>query len=226
MNTQISRFLDIRIVLVVGVILLAGTAWYAGPLGGSNVGNHMGMMEGQMVESGATMSPGQHERGEGGTACCTGMMESMSNMHRSMHAMMHGEASRQTGGTTDDGVSDDVDLEAQTEQWLGRTAGFETIDDRTGESEVVVEVGGGSGLTYAPAAVRVDPGTTIRWVWTGRGGLHDVAFVSAEISTSLHGEQGAEYTYTFAEPGEYRYECTPHAPVGMRGVVIVEENGR
>lgn len=224
-NTQIPKFLSIRIVLAVGVILLAGTAWYAGPLGGSNVGNHMGMMEGQMVESGATMSPDQHDEGEGGTACCTGMMGSMSKMHRSMHAKMHGEASRQTAGATGDGVSEDLNLEAQTKEWLEGTRRFETIEDRTGEREVVVKVGAGNGLTYAPAAVRVDPGTTIRWEWTGNGGLHDVAFVNAEINTSLHGEQGAEYTYTFAEPGEYRYQCTPHASVGMRGVVIVEGNG-
>lgn len=222
MNTQIARFLDIRLLLVLGVILLVGTAWYAGPLSSSNVGSHMGRMGGPMAGSETTVSPDQQYEGEGGAACCTGMMGSMADMHGSMHARMHGEAPGQTAGATGDAVFDGLDLEAQTEQWLGRTAGFETIEDRTGESEVVVKVGAGNGLTYAPAAIRVDPGTTIRWEWTGRGGRHDVAFVNADVRGSLRSKPGAEYTHSFAEPGEYRYECTPHAPAGMRGVVIVE----
>lgn len=219
MNTQIAGFLDIRLLLVLGVVLLVGGAWYGGPLGPSNVGDHMGMMGDNMH---ATSE--QQVDGEEGTACCRGMRGSMESMHRSMHARMHGGAPDQMNGGADDGVFDELDLKAQTEQWLEGTRGFESVEDRTGESEVVVEVGAGNGLTYTPAAVRVDPGTTIRWKWTGNGGLHDVAFVNTDVSTSLRGEQGAKYTYTFAEPGEYRYECTPHAPVGMRGVVIVEES--
>jgi halocyanin-like protein len=141
-----------------------------------------------------------------------------------MRGTMHGDGPARTDGTVDEAVADDLNLDAKTKEWLEGTRGFETIEDRAGEREVVVEVGGGNGLTYAPAAIRVDPGTTIRWVWTGNGGLHDVAFVNTDVSASLRGEQGAEYTYTFTEPGEYRYECTPHASVGMRGVVIVEES--
>lgn len=219
MNTQMTGFLDVRLLLVLGVVLLVGAAWYGGPLSPSNVGTHVGMMGGNMH---ATSE--QQFDGEGGAPCCRGMRGSMDNMHRSMRARMHGGVPRQTDGALDDRVSEELNLDVQTEQWLGGTRGFETIADRTGESAVVVEVGAGNGLTYASAAVRVDPGTTIRWEWTGNGGLHDVAFANKDVTASLRGEQGDTFVQTFAEPGEYRYECTPHASVGMRGVVIVEEN--
>lgn len=145
-------------------------------------------------------------------------------MQTTMEDVMQGEAPGDADAAADKQMSGNLDLEAQTEEWLGAARGFETIEDRTGESEVVVDVGAGTGLSYAPAAVRVDPGTTIRWRWTGNGGLHDVAFMDTDVSTPLRGEQGETFTYTFSEPGEYRYECTPHAAVGMRGVVIVEQS--
>ncbi|MFB6231491.1 MAG: halocyanin domain-containing protein [Salinibacter sp.] len=198
MNTLLAGFSDIRILLALGAALLIGGAWYSGAAAPFDTGPHMGMRG----QSG----------GQEASNCC------------SMHGAMHGNGPARTNGTVDEAVADDLNLGAQTREWLEGTRGFETIEDRTGEREVVVKVGAGNGLTYAPEAVRVDPGTTIRWVWTGNGGSHDVAFVNTDVSASLRGEQGAEYTYTFTEPGEYRYECTPHASVGMRGMVIVEES--
>lgn len=198
MNALLAGFSDVRILLALGAGLLIGTAWYSGAAPPFEAGPRMSMM-GQ--------SGGQE-------------MSSRCPMHRNMH----GNAPRQMYGAVDEGVADDLNLDAQTTEWLEGTRGFETIEDRTGEREVVVKVGAGTGLTYAPAAVRVGPGTTIRWEWTGNGGLHDVAFTNRDVSASLRGEQGETFTQAFTEPGEYRYECTPHASVGMRGVVIVEEN--
>lgn len=198
MNTLLAGLSDIRILLALGAGLLIGGAWYSGAATPFDTGPH----EGMMGQSG----------GEETSNCCP------------MHETMHGDAPARTGGAVNEAVADDVNLDTQTKKWLEGTRGFEAIEDRTGEREVVVKVGAGNGLTYVPAAVRVDPGTTIRWEWTGNGGLHDVAFVNTDVSGSLRGEQGETFTHTFTEPGEYRYECTPHASVGMRGVVIVEEN--
>ena len=86
---------------------------------------------------------------------------------------------------------------------------------------MVIEVGAGDGLRYTSAAVRVDPGTTVGWRWTGEGGLHDVAFVNTDVRFALRREEGATFGHTFDAPGAYRYECTPHSGVGMRGAVIV-----
>jgi len=78
--------------------------------------------------------------------------------------------------------------------------GVERLQDRTGEGEVVVEVGAGDGLQYAPAAIHVDSGTTVRWCSTGQGGLHDVSVLNADVSTALRGGAGAEFGYTFDAP--------------------------
>ena len=174
------------------------------------MGGRMGSMHGQMGAM-REMDPEQ-------------MRDLCRTMHEAMRTAMHGDAVEpedDSGEAAFEGLS----LSGETRQWLQGARGFETVEDRTGEDEVVVEVGAGSGLQYGPAAVQVDPGTTVRWRWTGQGGLHDVAFANAEISTSLKGEEGATFVHTFTEPGEYRYECTPHSGIGMRGTVIVAENG-
>ncbi len=154
--------------------------------------------------------------------------EQMRSLCRTMQetmraAMDKGEAVPENEGAGEadfEGLS----LTDETKRWLRGARGFDAVEDRTGQDEVVIEVGAGDGLQYGPAAVRVDPGTAVRWRWTGRGGLHDVAFANADVRTSLRGEEGAEFSHTFDAPGEYRYECTPHAGVGMRGIVIVAEN--
>jgi halocyanin-like protein len=155
------------------------------------------------------------------------MRQLCQTMHETMQAAMHGAAPPPTTSTdadslTDDGNRDETGLRPATAEWLRGTRGGGTIVDRTGDETVVVEVGAGDGFQYAPAAVRVDPGTTVQWRWTGRGGLHDVAFRNANVRTSLRSEEGATFSYTFDTSGEYRYECTPHSGLGMRGVVIVE----
>jgi halocyanin-like protein len=100
-----------------------------------------------------------------------------------------------------------------------------TIADRTGRGEVAVEVGAtgnGGGFAFGPAAIRVDPGTTVVWEWIGQGGLHNVV---AEDGTFDSGESvaGAEETfeYTFDGAGTYLYFCTPHKALGMKGAVEV-----
>lgn len=287
MSTQRTGVSGTRILLILGVVLLVGAAWFGGRMTAPPGGGHMsGMMH---AERSAGPSDAPFD-GEEGAARCRAMMRSVGDMQRSMHSMMQrhrgGQATpdsgnrrsgmggdrmesrmRPGGGSMDeqggrmgmegmsteemrrlcqtmqatmqdvmqgsapsgaDGSSDgsaigELDLESPTEQWLGQTRGFDQVDDHTGESEVVIDVGAGTGLSYAPAAVRVNPGTTVRWRWTGQGGLHDVAFANADVSTSLRSEQGETFTHTFDEPGEYRYKCTPHAAVGMKGVVIVEK---
>lgn len=183
------------LVLSIGVVLVVG--WYGARHSATAFFPFTDMMHGDMMGSG---------------------------MHGTMHAVMHGGEANLPGGEIDDEVFEGLALEEQTEQWLRGTRGFENLVDRRTVSEVVVDVGAGDGLQYAPAAIRIAPGTTVRWRWTGQGGLHDVSFKNVDLKARLRGEEGAEFTSTFDEPGEYRYECTPHAGIGMRGVVVVSEN--
>ena len=103
--------------------------------------------------------------------------------------------------------------------------------DMTGQDEAVVEVGAGpSGFKFDPADIRIDPGTTVVWTWTGRGSQHNVVESDGEeilddpaFESELTAEEGFEFTYTFDEPGTYDYVCSVHLAQDMVGSVEVVE---
>jgi halocyanin-like protein len=96
------------------------------------------------------------------------------------------------------------------------------VADRRGETEPTVVVGQGtdSNFAYDPAAIRVDPGTTVAWEWSGDGGGHSVTHAGSEFTSAV--QTTGSFTHTFAEAGVYRYYCKPHTTLGMKGVVVVE----
>jgi len=97
--------------------------------------------------------------------------------------------------------------------------------DRTGEATVAVAVGADGGFSYAPAHVRVDVGTTVRWEWTGNGGGHNVYAVDGSFESELVAEEGHTFAREFEASGIYEYVCTPHQTRGMRGSVEVVPAG-
>ena len=102
-------------------------------------------------------------------------------------------------------------------------SGTSDVVDERGKSEVTVTVGvQGNGGPYAfgPEAVRVDPGTTVRWEWTGEG-MHNVVAEDGSFESELVGEADATFEHTFEEAGTTRYFCGPHRQMGMTGVVLV-----
>ena len=122
------------------------------------------------------------------------------------------------------GCLGDDDIEEETYgDWFRGANNFEGTVDRTGEPEVVVEVGTGNGLSYDPAAVRVSTGTTVIWDWTGIGGRHDVVEIDRAFESELYLEDGRHFSHTFEESGVYKYVCTPHRTSGMKGAVHVVE---
>lgn len=127
-----------------------------------------------------------------------------------------GAATAQTG----DGTSDEVDYAG----WFSNVSNFEGTVDRTGQESVSVEVGVEGNTDYfafGPPAIRVDPGTTVEWQWTGRGGSHNVVDVDGSFESQLTGETGATFTHTFDSAGVYRYYCGPHRTFGMKGAIVV-----
>ncbi|MEF8853732.1 MAG: halocyanin domain-containing protein [Haloarculaceae archaeon] len=107
-------------------------------------------------------------------------------------------------------------------EWFANTDNATGVTDRTGQSEVTVEVGtdgNGAGFGFGPAVVRVDPGTTVTWEWTGKGGQHNVAAGDGSFESSLQ-EQGT-FQHTFESAGVTRYACTPHEALGMKGAIVV-----
>lgn len=76
-----------------------------------------------------------------------------------------------------------------------------------------------SGNSFNPQTLTVNVGDIVRWVWTG--GSHTTTSTSVPggaapwNSVLNNGTQQFEYTVTVA--GDYNYECTPHAAMGMNG---------
>ena len=94
--------------------------------------------------------------------------------------------------------------------------------DARGFESVVVAVGADRGLSFGPAAIHVDAGTSVSWVWTGRGGAHNVVAEDESFgSGSLDSEEGTAFGYTFERTGLTRYYCLPHKGSGMKGAVLV-----
>ena len=114
--------------------------------------------------------------------------------------------------------------------WFEKTENFDGVVDETGQSEVTVAVGApdvaGGPLAFEPAAIRVDPGTTIRWEWTGSGGPHNVVATDGSFDSG-DPVPTAETTFdhTFESEGVSRYLCEPHETAGMKGAVVVGTPG-
>ncbi|MFB6167240.1 MAG: halocyanin domain-containing protein [Haloferacaceae archaeon] len=107
--------------------------------------------------------------------------------------------------------------------WLSNVSNADELVDETGASEVRIAVGAqanGGAFGFAPAAVRVDPGTTVVWEWTGDGGSHNVVAEGGVFESDLASEAGHTFEWT-AESGVYRYACTPHKTLGMKGALVV-----
>ncbi|SFP21179.1 halocyanin domain-containing protein [Halolamina pelagica] len=112
--------------------------------------------------------------------------------------------------------------------WFDDVDNYDGVVDRTGESEVTVEVGvdnGGQPYGFGPPAVRIDPGATVVWEWTGRGGSHNVVAEDGSFESELVGEAGHTFSHTFESEGTFKYVCIPHEALGMKGAIVVGGGG-
>ena len=78
-------------------------------------------------------------------------------------------------------------------------------------------------MLYGQDVARVEVGQTITWTPDSKG--HNVQFVSVpEGVEKVKSKLSKEFSYTFEQEGVYLYVCTPHASMGMIGMVIVGES--
>ena len=78
-------------------------------------------------------------------------------------------------------------------------------------------------MLYGQDVVKIEVGQTITWTPDSKG--HNVQFVSVpEGVEKVKSKLSKEFSYTFEQEGVYLYVCTPHASMGMIGVVIVGES--
>ncbi|MEL6597300.1 MAG: pseudoazurin [Pseudomonadota bacterium] len=79
---------------------------------------------------------------------------------------------------------------------------------------------------FFPRIQVISPGDTVVFEATDRG--HNSAVIDGMIPEGTEGWDGKigdEVSVTLDQPGLYGYKCTPHASVGMVGLVIVRGEG-
>lgn len=212
---------SILVALLIGMFL----GWVAHGLmmhqmmgGGMMNGGMMGMM-GDRGMMGSMMNG---SKGESGMSRSAMMARCQSMMGEGGCPMMQasGDTERQSKDKLDSPLFDELDQ--KTRKWVTTIRGNIEPKDARGQDNVTVKVGAGDqGLSFGSPVLRIDPGTTVTFRWTGRGGVHNVNVLDSDWKSSLTYEQGTTYEVTFDESGVYRYVCDPHRPLGMKGIVIV-----
>jgi plastocyanin len=112
----------------------------------------------------------------------------------------------------------------------------------TGATHDVQMLGDASGYRFSPASITIKRGDAVRWTNVS-GGPHNVTFWPDSIPAGAQGPLSANmpgttapltgpllltpnqaYTVSFANvpAGTYKYFCTPHLALGMKGVIQVQ----
>lgn len=118
--------------------------------------------------------------------------------------------------------ADQVGAEPDYGNWFDDVDNYDATLDLRGRDSITIGVGTEDGYAYSPPAVLVDAGTTVVWEWTGNGGLHDVTGEDNAFQSEQTDQAGFQFSETLSDPGTYRYVCTPHESMGMKGAIVVE----
>lgn len=130
------------------------------------------------------------------------------------------------GNGEEDGENgDDGENETNSDQEPESGQEDETGDVSEEGEEHTVTVGSGGSMTFEPDSLEIEPGDTVEFVWDSSG--HTVTVLSQpdegnwEGAEEIH-DEGYTHSHTFEAEGEYSYECTEHAAMGMTGEILVE----
>jgi plastocyanin len=101
------------------------------------------------------------------------------------------------------------------------------LEDRLLLSTVTVQVGPGGANTFSPAAVTVNVGDTVHWVWGSD--FHSTTSGPCSAGTcTADGKWDSgifnaphAFNFTFTSPGTFPYYCIIHSDMGMTGSVTV-----
>ena len=78
-------------------------------------------------------------------------------------------------------------------------------------------------MVFSQEIVTIEPGESVTWLATDKG--HNVELIDGPDGYDLpkKSKLSKDVTLTFDKPGVYVYVCTPHASMGMIGIVVVGE---
>ncbi len=76
-------------------------------------------------------------------------------------------------------------------------------------------------MVYSQELVKIDAGQSVEWVPTDKG--HNVEMLAGPDGYDLPKKTklGETVNIKFTVPGIYLYQCSPHAAMGMIGIVVV-----
>ena len=95
------------------------------------------------------------------------------------------------------------------------------IDAETSTIEMLNKRDDGGVMIYSVDIARVGVGDSVTWLPTDK--MHNVEMKNGPDGTEIPKKSkfSKEFTMEFSVPGIYVYVCTPHAAMGMMGIVIV-----
>ena len=78
-------------------------------------------------------------------------------------------------------------------------------------------------MVFSEEIVTIEPGQSITWLASDKG--HNVQMIAGPEGYELPKKSkiSEDVTLSFDTPGVYVYVCTPHATMGMIGIVVVGE---
>lgn len=152
--------------------------------------------------------------------------------------MTRRRAMRATGGVLAAGLAIRAAAPVTAQSGPNYGSWFEDVEnfdgstvDRRGQNPVTIQVGtegNGGDFAFDPPAVRIDPGTTVVFEWASD--THNVLPESVPDAADWKGhepleDQGVTYEHTFDAEGIYTYYCDPHRSLGMKGAIVVGDQG-
>jgi plastocyanin len=86
---------------------------------------------------------------------------------------------------------------------------------------------GGDAPVFTPASKSIQPGDTVNWIWGSAGISHSVTSgvggaPDGLFDSGIH-KDPFTFSFTFPNPGTFKYYCQPHLSMGMVGTIVVEE---
>ncbi|MEM6670519.1 MAG: pseudoazurin [Pseudomonadota bacterium] len=79
---------------------------------------------------------------------------------------------------------------------------------------------------FSPALIRIQPGDTVKFISADKGhNTESMKGMIPEGASEWKSKVSKDFEITYEKPGVYGYRCTPHAALGMVGLVVVEGEG-